>query len=165
MEQAAIERLKAKLPEEAIAERIGRDFNLAPFMAQTQFEQMRKYFETYLGLEREVGQMVFLAVSANEPPGRLIGECERVAVVLTMDSPDDLEALREGMAVLRRGKIQRLTQEAQDQGALLTQEDLARLLCSSRSTIKRDIAHLRARTLMCRHVGRSKTLGRGSVIN
>jgi len=45
MEQAVIERLQAKSPEEAIIEQISRDFNLAPFMARTQFEQMRKYFE------------------------------------------------------------------------------------------------------------------------
>jgi len=62
MEQSAVERLKAKSPEEAIIEQISRDFNLAPFMARTQFEQMRRYFEQYLGLQRDVGQMTFLAV-------------------------------------------------------------------------------------------------------
>ena len=41
MEKSAIERLEAKSPEEAIIERISRDFNLAPFMTRTQFEQMR----------------------------------------------------------------------------------------------------------------------------
>ena len=41
MEESAIERLRAKSPEEAIVERISQDFNLAPFMARTQFEQMR----------------------------------------------------------------------------------------------------------------------------
>ena len=40
MEQNAIERLQAKSPEEAIIGQISRDFNLAPFMARTQFEQM-----------------------------------------------------------------------------------------------------------------------------
>ena len=35
MEEQAVERLEAKSPEEAIIERIGRDFNLAPFMART----------------------------------------------------------------------------------------------------------------------------------
>ena len=45
MEQEAVERLEAKSPEEAIIEQIARDFNLAPFMAKTQFEQMRRYFE------------------------------------------------------------------------------------------------------------------------
>ena len=147
MEESAIERLQAKSPEEAIVEQISRDFNLAPFMAKTQFEQMRRYFERYFGLERDVGQMIVLAVSADDPPGRPIGECRRVPVNVTLDSADDLEALRQGVAFLRRSRIQRLTGEAQEQGALLTQEDLARLLCASRSTIKRDIAHLRSEGL------------------
>jgi biotin operon repressor len=161
MEESAVERLEAKSPEEAIIERIARDFNLAPFMARTQFEQMRRYFNEYLGLERDVGQMAFLAVSADTPPGRPIAECERVAVVLTMDCPDDLEALRGGMAALRRSKIQRLTREAQEQGALLTQEDLARLLCTSRSTIKRDIARLRAAGFDIPTRGQVKDIGKG----
>jgi len=58
-------------------------------------------------------------------------------------------------------KIQRLTREAQEQGALLTQEDLARLLCASRSTIKRDIAHLRAQGVDVPTRGQIKDIGRG----
>lgn len=161
MEKNAIERLEAKSPEEAIIERISRDFNLAPFMARTQFEQMRRYFEDYYGLERDVGQMTILAVSAENPPGRPVAECERVPINLTIDSVGDLEALRQGVAALRRSKIQRLTHEAQEQGALLTQEDLARLLCTSRSTIKRDIARLRAEGVSVPTRGQIKDIGKG----
>ena len=78
-----------------------------------------------------------------------------------MDSPDDLEALRQGVAALRRSKIQRLTREAHDQGALLTQEDLARLLCASRSTVKRDIAQLRSEGLDVPTRGQIKDIGKG----
>jgi biotin operon repressor len=161
MEQSVIERLQAKSPEEAIIERISRDFNLAPFMARTQFEQMRMYFEEYFEFERDVGQITFLALDGENPPGRPIAECKRVVVNLTMDSPDDLEALRNGIAALRRSKIQRLTREAQEQGALLTQEDLVRLLCSSRSTIKRDIAHLRTEGIDVPTRGQIKDIGKG----
>jgi biotin operon repressor len=161
MDESAIERLQAKSPEEAIIEQISRDFNLAPFMARTQFEQMRRYFEHYLGLERDVGQMTFLAISGDTPPGRPIAESKRVPINLTMDGPDDLEALRHSVAALRQGKIQRLTQEAQEQGALLTQEDLARLLCTSCSTIKRDIAQLRAAGVDVPTRGQIKDIGKG----
>jgi len=161
MEQEAVERLGAKSPEEAIIGQIAHDFNLAPFMAKTQFEQMRRYFERYLGLERDVGEMTFLAVSAESPPGRPVPKCQQVPVNLTLDSPDDLEAMRHGVAALRRSKIQRLTREAQDQGALLTQEDLARLLCTSRSTVKRDIAFLRSEGVDVPTRGQMKDIGRG----
>jgi biotin operon repressor len=161
MEEHAVDRLEAKSPEEAIIERIGRDFNLAPFMARTQFEQMRRYFEHYLGLERDVGQMTFMAISGDTPPGRPIAESKREPINLTVDSPDDLVALRHSVAALRQSKIQRLTQEAQEQGALLTQEDLARLLCASRSTVKRDIAHLRAEGIDVPTRGQVKDIGKG----
>ena len=161
MEQKVIERLQAKSPEEAIIERIGRDFNLAPFMARTQFEQMRRYFEEYFDLERDMGQMTFLAVSADVPPGQPIAACKRVAITLTLDHPDDVEALRHGIAALRRSKIQRLTQEAREQGALLTQEDLVCLLCASRSTIKRDIAWLRRQGIDVPTRGQIKDIGKG----
>lgn len=161
MEQNAIERLQAKSVEEAIIDQIGRDFNLAPFMARTHFEQMQRYFERYLGLTRDVGQATFLALSAANPPGQAVADCERVAVTLTLDSADDLEALRQGVATLRRSKIQRLTREAQEQGALLTQEDLARLLCASRSSIKRDIVHLRREGTNVPTRGQIKDIGRG----
>ena len=161
MEQNAIDRLQAKSPEEAIIEQIGRDFNLAPLMARIQFTQTQKYFEHYFGLERDVGQMTFLAISADVPPGQPVASCNRIPIALTIDCADDLAALRHGMAALRRSKIQRLTREAQDQGALLTQEDLARLLCTSRSTIKRDIAHLRAENVDVPTRGQIKDIGKG----
>jgi hypothetical protein len=161
MEEHAVERLEAKSPEEAIVEQIGRDFNLAPFMARTQFEQMRRYFEHYFGLERDVGHMTFMAISGDIPPGRPIAESKRVPINLTVDSPGDLVALRHSIAALRRSKIQRMTQEAQEQGALLTQEDLARLLCTSRSTVKRDIAHLRAEGIDVPTRGQVKDIGKG----
>ena len=56
MDKSAIERLEAKSPGEAIIERIGRDSNLAPFMARTQFEQMRLYFEDCFGLVRSASR-------------------------------------------------------------------------------------------------------------
>jgi len=161
MEQEAIERLQAKAPEAAIIEHICRDFNLSPFMARMQFEQMRRYFEAYQGLQREVGQMLYVATSASVPAGRRIGSSERMPIVLTINSPDDLEALQEGVRKLRRSKIERLTVEAEEQGALLTQEDLAHLLCTSRSTIKRDIAALRAAGVHVPTRGQMKDIGKG----
>ena len=117
--------------------------------------------EDYFGLERDVGQMTVLAVSAENPPGCPVTDCKRVPINLTVDSPDDLEAFREGVAALRRSRIQRLTWEAQEQGALLTQEDLARLLCTSRSTVKRDIAELRAKGMNVPTRGQVKDIGKG----
>ena len=48
-----------------------------------------------------------------------------------------------GLAGLRRHRILRLTREAYDQSALLSYEDLAIMLTTSPSTVKRDIRHLK----------------------
>lgn len=142
MDKQAIERLTAKSPKAAIIQRIAEDFRLAPIMARAMFEQIDQYYRQYFPELPDPGQMTFLAVSTDVPPGRAVVSSQRIPVRLTMDTPEDVGRLAEGVAVYRRGKIKRLTQEADAQGALLTHEDLARLLCTSLSTIKRDIQFL-----------------------
>ncbi len=68
-----------------------------------------------------------------------------VTVVLTVHEPkEDLERWqRQGQAALRRMLIQRLTEEAREQGGLLSQEDLGLLLFCDVRTIRRDIRELR----------------------
>ena len=161
MDKQALGRLEAKSTEASIIERIQHDFNLAPFLAQMHFERMKGYFEEYLGLECSVGQTNFLALAKDNPPGRKVAECKRLSIRLTVDGTDDLVALRSGIAALRQSKIQRLTEEADDQGALLTHEDLARLLCCSLATIKRDIAALRMKGLSIPTRGQIKDIGKG----
>lgn len=139
MDKRAVERLTAKLPKAAIIQRIAEDFRLAPIMARAMFEQIDQYYRQYFPQLPDPGQMTFLAVSADVPSGRAVASSRRVPVQLTIDALEDVERLAEGVSTCRRGKIKRLSQEAYAQGALLTQEDLARLLCTSVSTIKRDI--------------------------
>jgi len=56
----------------------------------------------------------------------------------------DLQALASyGLAGLRRHRIARITRQAYDQGALLSYEDLAMILTTSPSTVKRDVYFLR----------------------
>ncbi len=61
-----------------------------------------------------------------------------------MDINSDFEVLANyGLAGMRRHRIERLTRQAYDQGALLTYEDLALLLTTSPATVKRDVFFLR----------------------
>jgi len=91
------------------------------------------------------GQIVFYAVSANAPPGVSIEKCPKLRVVLRhLDRKEDLETLkRHGAAAKRRQQIMRMAVEAYEQGALLTQEDLALLLDSNVRTIRSDMRKLR----------------------
>jgi hypothetical protein len=161
MNREAIERLGLKTASEAIIERLGQDFNLAPLVARTLFEQMRNYFESYYHLKNDTGQLTYLAVSATSPAGRAVGECQRLAIKLSLYTTDDLVALRQGIGALRQSRIKRLTEEAYEQGALLTHEDLSCLLSSSLSTIKRDVSQLRDQALSVPTRGQIKDIGKG----
>ena len=99
--------------------------------------------ETY-GEKLHEGQITFHAASASESPGKSVKELTTVPVHLTLHDRNDLQILStDGISGLRRKKILRLANEARDQSGLLTQEDIAVLLCSSRRTIRRDIKALK----------------------
>jgi hypothetical protein len=99
--------------------------------------------ETF-GEKLHEGQITFHAASSSEPPGKKVSEIKTVPVHLTFHDRTDMEVLyKEGVAGLRKHKILRMAHEALEQGGLLTQEDLAVLLCSSRRTIRRDVKDLK----------------------
>jgi hypothetical protein len=161
MNQPAIERLQQKSVGENLVQRLRTDFNLPPLVARTLSEQMEQYFASQNGRRQEAGQMTYIAVSRDSPAGRALSDCERKPVVLTMYSVDDLVALGEGVAALRQLRILRITEEAYEQGALLTHEDLACLLSSSLATIKRDVKALRHQGTMVPTRGQVKDIGKG----
>ncbi len=145
MARSLYQRLEGKNAEEALVERIAETFNLAPIFARTYLEEMRRLFAEHLRLPDKSGTLLLHALAAEEPPGKPLGACRKVLVELTLEAPGDLDIWRErGLAALRQAKVLRLAGEALEQEALLTQEDLARLLCTSVSTVKRDIEALRA---------------------
>lgn len=161
MNQPAIERLQQKSVGEGLIQRLRTDFNLAPLVARTLSEEMEQYFASRNGQGREVGQMTYIAVSRDSPAGRALSDCERKPVVLTVYNSDDLVALGEGVAALRQLRILRMTEEAYEQGALLTHEDLACLLSSSLATVKRDVGRLRQQGKMVPTRGQVKDIGKG----
>lgn len=62
---------------------------------------------------------------------------------LTLISQGDEELLKKsGLAGLRRRRVLRLTREAEEQGCLLSYEDLSGLLLTSLATLKRDVSRL-----------------------
>lgn len=78
------------------------------------------------------GQIVWLAVPVDEYPkkGKSIAQTALVPVVIDLINDDDLLAIKNGShyRTIRMNKIERWTHQAFDQGALLTQLDLAVLL-------------------------------------
>lgn len=161
MEQQAVARLEHKRAEEAIIARIGEDLRLTPFLARAYYEQMAQYFRQYAGLAVQDNQLTYCAVAAEEPPGKPLAQCRRVSVTLTLHDPADVDNAHPDLSTMRQRRIVRLCNQAHDQGGLLTQEDLALILTTSHSTIKRDLRRLRCQGVFVPTRGRQRDIGPG----
>src|SRR6266511_5454707 len=157
-------RLAAKDAESAIVARICEDFNLTPVLAKAHYQQMARYFAEYGQVPAHPGELCYLVVAAEEPPGKPIIACRKVQVSLELAAPEDQEMLRtKGLGPMRQGRLARLARQAQIQGGLLTVEDLADLCCSSTATVKRDLAACRAREVAVPTRGQIRDIGSGRV--
>jgi len=90
--------------------------------------------------------LTLMAVSAEEPAGKPVADCQKQTVCLTLHRgpPDDRLFYEQGPAAFRQARIPELCQEALSQGGLLTCEDLAfRVFFVSPRTITRDLTALR----------------------
>jgi hypothetical protein len=86
------------------------------------------------------GQMVWRAIAAHEPPGKPLRECVYRNIRLTVHRlEEDREVKNQyGNSAKRGQQMARMCEEAFEQDALLTQEDLATLLDCDVRTIRAD---------------------------
>lgn len=106
------------------------------------------------------GEMRYECVAASEGAGKPLAQCQLKTVVLTVLDAADATVLRqEGHAPLRRQRLARLTEEAREQGGLLSQEDLAQLLGCNVRTVRRDVAEFRALGIVIATRGQQKDIG------
>lgn len=140
-----LKRLESKQARNAIIQKLAVDFNLTPLIAEAFYQQFSLYFQEHANVSLSSGEIAYEAVSSDEPAGRHIRLTRKKTVKLKlMDLNTDLEALANfGLAGLRRHRLERVTREAYDQGALLSYEDLAMILTTSPATVKRDIHFLK----------------------
>jgi hypothetical protein len=117
--------------------------------------------------EIQAGKLVFLAVDANEPPGKSLKACRFKQVLLTYFDPQVEAAIGErritqAVVYRRRQALLRMANEAKAQGAYLTAEDFAYKLfnCGMR-TISRDLQHFREQNIIVPLRGQQKDMGRG----
>lgn len=87
------------------------------------------------------GQIVWQAILISEPAGKPLSKCSFKTIYLTLHhiEQDREILLSHGHSAKRGQQINRITNEALDQGTLLTQEDLATLLDCDVKTIRNDI--------------------------
>lgn len=108
------------------------------------------------------GQIDYTCVSAEEGPGKSMDELKKVRVKLTKELTSDRDVqARLGESAMRKVQILRMTEEAYDQGGLLTQEDLGRILGVSSRTIRRDVEELMQKKVKLYLRGLQQEIGKG----
>jgi hypothetical protein len=121
------------------------------FEAEAVLEAVKEVYFPFLDQAAPMappGKVTLIAVSADEPAGKAVADCEKLTVSLSLHrGPEDDRLLREhGPQGFRLARIPDLCQEALSLGVLLTREDLAyHIFCVGTRTISRDLALLRAR--------------------
>lgn len=159
-------RLKIKERGQQMKQLAVHGTGLSPWEAKVLVQSIEEvYFADPDLKEIGCGKMRYSCVSRKEGAGKPLAECGMATVTLTMMDPEDEEDLplesRRGSIARRQRKIVRITEEAREQGGLLTQEDLAALLYSDVRTIRRDIADLRGLGIEVATRGQQKDIGPG----
>ena len=159
-------RLNLKTLEGMFANLITDGTNCSHFESEVIVEKAKEVFAIGDHAEGNIlqpGQMIWTALDINEPPGKPLKSCRLRRIILThVNLKEDAEVRRlYGRSAKRQQQIVRMTVEAQDQQALLTQEDLAEILDSDVRTIRRDIQHLRKQGISVPTRGQQKDIGPG----
>jgi hypothetical protein len=161
---ATQDRLALKTPEAAFLHVMKEEFNFSPRVSR---ELLSTAQDMLVGgvpsAAVRPGQVRVVVASLKAPFGPPLTEMDQVEVTLTVDAGAEDMAVRarEGAEGLRQGRILRLTEEALEQGGVLTQEDLARVLSVHRRTIARDVKVLKAAGHVIQTRGFVKGVGRG----
>jgi hypothetical protein len=149
-----------KTNEQELFNTLKIDYGFSQALSRSLVQLMHDHIETNYGNLRGDSQVIYHAVSAEEPPGKSIDQLRLVPVTLTISHPDDAAILREqGVTGLRKHKLLRFANEAYDQGGLLIQEDLALLLTTSIRTIQRDMREMRQQGIVVPTRGEIQDIG------
>jgi hypothetical protein len=131
------ERLELRTEEFALLVTLTQRYNLALAAAEKLVEEIKDQY-LYRSDRLPDGVIYYSAIDIGEPAGKPLCRCQTKRITLTLLTKKDLEIEQhKGLGYLRYLTLCRLCWEAYHQGALLTQEDLSRLLHMSVSGIKK----------------------------
>ncbi|MCK4982788.1 MAG: DUF1670 domain-containing protein [Victivallaceae bacterium] len=164
--EAQEQRLKIKTISQQMKNLAVSGTGISPWEAQVLIDTIEEvYFNDPELRQSRHGQLKYSCVSAAEPPGKPIADCQMLCVVLTVFDEEDEQELswREKDASIEKRwrRLLRISAEAREQGGLLTQEDLAKILMCDVRTIRRDIADLRKTDIVVPTRGTIKDIGPG----
>jgi len=162
MKQEEVDRMAAKTKEVQMLQILQEEFQQPPRVARAILEDMERCRQGN-GQRVGVGQMRVMLVSMTARHGEAMAKTKQAEVIWTVDAgAEDYQVYKEyGVVAMRRQRIQRLLSEAVEQGAVASQEDLARVLQVTVRTIKRDCAALTKAGIYLPTRGNLKGIGRG----
>ncbi|MFZ5641538.1 MAG: DUF1670 domain-containing protein [Bacillota bacterium] len=166
METAVQERIQSKTRDSQLYEIFVSQFEFSPRTAQAAINTVKEIYELHrYDPDRmyEAGQVVRQAVSIKAKHGPRLRELPKVTVRLTVDAgAEDREVfLKHGAHSLREVQICRLTEEALEQGGILTQEDLADILQVDVRTVRRAVKKMQERGVRVQTRGHYHDIGPG----
>jgi len=144
-----LRRLDSKTLDTKFLHEIQHGLNCSPFESEAVLEVVKEVYFPFFdeqSIKAPPGKVTLVAVSADEPAGKPVVDCEKQNVCLTVHRglEDDRILQERGPSGFRQARISEICQEALSQGALLTREDLAyRVFFVSPRTISRDLNILR----------------------
>jgi len=158
--QAEYNRLRKKTREHEFVERLEREFEFSPRESRGVLEVVGETF--FDNREMGAGEMGYVCASAEEGPGKSMEGLKKIQVRLTREESGDRDVqARSGDGAMRKVQILRMTEEAYEQGGLLTQEDLGRVLGVSSRTIRRDVEDLVNQKVKLYLRGLQRDIGKG----
>lgn len=133
----------------------------AKAILDTVYDVFEPYFSTNGSLHP--GQIQMQCAAIDNSPQTKLADCTMETVTLTLDAgSQDLKVRKtDGVTALRRHRLERICNEAHQQGGLLTVEDISyRLFNCGQRTIVRDIRALKAQGVVLPLRSTIKDMGR-----
>src|SRR4030042_2709480 len=166
--QEQINRLMVKTLDQIFIARAQDGLGCSLFEAHALTELVKDVYFPWLSQPEAIqaGQLVLPVVSANEPGHKPLVQCKMTSVILTLYAGEEDYQYRlahgpDGVAALRQRRIERIANEALDQGGLLTAEDLAlRIFNCGLRTISRDLKALAKQDIVVPLRSQQKDAGR-----
>jgi Protein of unknown function (DUF1670) len=158
-------RLSEKQLDTQFVNEIISGLQCSPFEANAVLDTVHKIYAPYFQSNGSLkpGQIFFQVVGIDNSPAVPLSKCKQITVTLTLDDPNEDLPIRKksGVIELRQFRIQRVCNEAYQQGGLLTVEDLAnRLFNCGERTICRDLQTLRKKHIIVPLRSTIKDMGR-----
>jgi len=162
MKSGIAERLHHKTSLHAIQVELQSGYDLSPIEAQVLARRVQQLVDEQAGFARQPGQISYQAIAIDEPPGKPLETCQKVAVHLTVMADEDAQVWADqGSLALRRLRVHRVVYEATMQGGALSQEDVACILGISHKSVKRIFAYFREQGESLPSRGQIQDMGRG----